>query len=151
MTAGTRLLICGGRDYSDLGEIYNVIAGIFPEVVIHGAARGADSIAGKVADELGLETEVYPAEWDKYGKSAGYRRNAQMLKEGEPTVVVAFPGGKGTQMMIDLAKKDGVPVLLAGVPYGTSTLPEFTQEEAITQISRLNTRSKAVSKERKKA
>lgn len=42
---------------------------------------------------------------------AGYIRNAQMLSEGQPNIVIAFPGGKGTEMMVSLAKKKGVQVI----------------------------------------
>lgn len=53
----------------------------------------------------------FPADWDKYGKRAGYLRNVQMLDEGKPDLVVAFPGGKGTAMMVKLAKERGVRVI----------------------------------------
>lgn len=55
----------------------------------------------------------FPADWDKYGKSAGYIRNQQMLDEGCPDYVVAFPGGAGTNMMKRIASKAGVPVIEA--------------------------------------
>lgn len=105
-----RVLVCGGRDYTDLVKVHRILDEYLISCIIHGAARGADTLAGKYAYFHSIPTEVYPAEWDKYGKSAGYIRNKQMLDKGKPDLVVAFPGGKGTNMMCDLAKKANVPV-----------------------------------------
>ena len=68
-------------------------------------------MAGSWAKAFGYEVQKFPANWKEYGKRAGYIRNAQMLNEGKPDLVVAFPGGKGTQMMIKLAKAAGVKVV----------------------------------------
>ena len=51
------------------------------------------------------------ADWKKYGKSAGCRRNALMLRDGCPDFVVAFPGGRGTADMVKKAKAAGVRVI----------------------------------------
>lgn len=80
-------------------------------VLIQGGARGADSAAHDWAVSRWVPQEEYPADWGKYGKRAGYIRNVEMLEKGKPDVVVAFPGGKGTAMMEDLASKRGVTVL----------------------------------------
>ena len=109
-----RFLVCGGRkfnDYNRLEHILNFYVGLPTDVIIHGGAQGADYLAGVWASVHGVPVEVYPAEWDKYGKSAGYIRNAKMLKEGRPHIVIAFPGGKGTKMMVELAKKAGVQII----------------------------------------
>ena len=71
-------------------------------------ARGADTLADKWAAANGHRSEGYPADWDTYGRRAGFLRNKQMLEEGKPDLVVAFPGGKGTEMMISLARCAGV-------------------------------------------
>lgn len=83
-----------------------------PSVIIHGGASGADSLAGIIALTLNIPVKVYPAEWKKYGKSAGYIRNAQMLEEGKPDKVLAFWDGKspGTKMMIKLTQGKKIPV-----------------------------------------
>ena len=54
---------------------------------------------------------LVPAEWALHGKKAGYLRNEKMLRMGKPDLVVAFPGGVGTAMMVDLAKKKGLRVI----------------------------------------
>jgi hypothetical protein len=114
-----RILICGGRDFTDKWKFYEVMDRLSEEydfdnkqpiVIIAGEARGADTLAKEYAEEC-WEYAGYPADWNKYGKRAGYVRNQQMLDEGKPELVVAFPGGKGTAMMIELAKKAGVEVI----------------------------------------
>ncbi len=136
-----RVLVCGGRDFGDLSIprdsplwfkrkteyqlIHQTLSNLFPVVqedestwlppagvcIISGKARGADTAAADWAVVNWTQLEEYPADWNKYGKRAGYIRNVQMLEEGKPDLVVAFPGVKGTAMMIDLAKKAGVEVI----------------------------------------
>lgn len=83
--------------------------------LIHGGARGADTIAGDewralVGDRPSIV--VYLADWERYGKSAGYRRNAEMVKAGAD-VCLAFPLGesRGTRMCMRLAEEAGIPVI----------------------------------------
>src|SRR5512146_256267 len=88
---GDRVLVCGDREWDDFDLIYERMGGL-PEgsVVIHGGARGADKLAGRAAKERGHKVQVFVADWDKLGKSAGPRRNSQMLTEGKPDYVWAF-------------------------------------------------------------
>lgn len=111
-TTEFRLLITGGRDFTDRAAIEKALLDIEqrPDVVIHGDAAGADRIAGSVAKEQGLDVWKFPANWARYGKSAGPRRNYQMLVEGRPTHVLAFPGGAGTENMIKQASKAGLRI-----------------------------------------
>ena len=113
-----RVLVCGSRDFADRGlldakldEIRERLRDI-PMRVISGAARGADRMAAEWAARNGVPCDEYPAEWDRYGKSAGYRRNERMLNEGKPHLVVGFPQGesRGTRMMMDIAGKARVAV-----------------------------------------
>lgn len=109
-----RALVCGGRDFNDRERVKQALDKFHREygiaVVIHGAARGADSLAADWALGNHIPTEAYPAQWDKYGKRAGYLRNQQMLDKGKPHVVIAFPGGRGTDMMCKIAEDVGVTV-----------------------------------------
>lgn len=104
-----RLLICGDRDWQDIHFIRDLMRDL-PQgtVVIHGAARGADKMAGQIAQEMGLTVESYPANWAVHGRAAGPIRNRQMLREGKPTHVWAFHdnihNSKGTKDMLELAK-----------------------------------------------
>ena len=110
-----KILVCGGRDYNDYDTLHMYMCAIegatLDSVIIHGAARGADSLADRWAKDNNMKLEVYPADWEQHGKSAGPIRNQQMLNEGKPDLVLAFPGGSGTAHMVSIAKKKGVKVI----------------------------------------
>jgi hypothetical protein len=84
---------------------------LYDVTIIAGGARGADSLAADWAAVNNTNYKEYPAQWEKYGRRAGYLRNKQMLDEGKPELVIAFPGGVGTRMMVQLAKTAGVEVI----------------------------------------
>lgn len=110
-----RLLICGGRDYRDSVTLYKILDNFhhqnFIDVIIEGDAPGADRMAGYWAKKNKIDLLLFPAEWEKYGKRAGYLRNQRMLDEGKPDLVMAFPGGTGTAMMTKLATEAGIEVI----------------------------------------
>jgi hypothetical protein len=111
-----RILVCGGRNYSDYLTLssaldqYRNIDGLH---IIHGAARGADTLAWRYAVKNNLGWSSFPADW-KLGPRAGPLRNQQMLDEGRPDVVLAFPGGRGTADMVSRAQKAGIKVRFIG-------------------------------------
>lgn len=112
LPANPRVLVCGGRNYRQQSSVDMVLDALpRPSVIIHGAARGADTLAAKWAANRGIPTEAYPADWDAYGNNAGGMRNTQMLQQGRPHVVVAFPGGTGTANMIRQSRHAGIPVI----------------------------------------
>jgi hypothetical protein len=112
-----KMLVCGGRDFHDRAALagwMNEVIGDTPReavVVIHGAARGADSLAETIAHAAGVTSVAYPAKWDTYGKAAGSIRNQQMLDHARPDVVLAAPGGRGTADMVRRALAAGVRVV----------------------------------------
>ena len=107
-----RILVCGGRNFSDVRMLYDVLDGLKPQidVLIHGDAKGADRLAGGWAIANKIPVKKYPADWDTYGKTAGYIRNKRMLDEGKPDLVLAFRGGAGTRNMINTAQRQNVKV-----------------------------------------
>ena len=105
-----KVLVCGGRNYLHREHVFMVLDSLEPSVVIHGGARGADQLAGAWAKERKVEFRKYPAQWNRYGKSAGFRRNEQMLNEENPDLVIAFPGGNGTAHMVRIARQRGYRV-----------------------------------------
>lgn len=117
-----RILVCGGREYNDRTHFFHFMdrvleaiggTGEAPKrdvVIIHGAARGADTLADDYGRERGLRIIRYPADWKTHKRAAGPIRNRLMLTEGQPHVIVAFPGGNGTADMVSIGKKAGVPV-----------------------------------------
>lgn len=108
---GKRVLVCGGREYSDAAKVAQFLSLLWPDTIIEGGAFGADRLAREWAKKYGVYYRTFQAEWSKYGKSAGPKRNQRMLEEGKPDVVLAFPGGRGTEDMITKAKAAGVDVI----------------------------------------
>lgn len=116
-----RILITGSRDWTDRALIRSVLLRLthLPDpVLVHGGARGADTIAAQEFVELFGErgrVEVHEADWFKYGQAAGPMRNAAMVKAGLD-ICLAFPLGesRGTRGCMALAEKAGIPVLNYG-------------------------------------
>jgi hypothetical protein len=79
--------------------------------IAHGGAAGADFYAGAWAKRRDVRTTVFEADWEMQGKRAGILRNARMLAEFKPHIVVAFPGGRGTADMVTRARRAGVRVV----------------------------------------
>lgn len=113
-----RVLICGSRFFADIDAVRALVATFAPgTVVIHGAAPGADSYAKVCARQAGLKVEAYPANWKQHKKAAGPIRNQQMLDEGRPDIVYAFPGGPldettGTKDMVTRARSAGIETVV---------------------------------------
>lgn len=112
-----RVLVCGSRHFKDKELMEDVLKQWDIREIIHGAARGADMLAAELGNRLSIVVTPYPAEWGTYGRSAGPIRNTRMLREGRPDLVVAFrgPNSRGTQNMIDQAKKAGVETVVVDV------------------------------------
>ena len=112
-----RVLVCGGRCFLDFDWLCSVLDDLNTgvrgpiEQLIHGGARGADSMAGEWAKERKIECIAYEAKWALEGRAAGPIRNKRMLDEGLPDLVVAFPGGRGTANMIQQAVGCGFEVV----------------------------------------
>lgn len=112
-----KVLVTGGRDYADketLDQILdrlNLLYGFTD--LCHGAAEGADSLAGEWAISRDIRVMRFPANWKKYGNEAGPRRNQFMYDTFKPDLVVAFPGGNGTKNMIEYAMLKNCEVFYA--------------------------------------
>ena len=109
-----RLIIAGGRDFKDMPllrkKMRSILDGKKVDVVLSGLAAGADSLGMCWANEFNIPIEEYPAQWDKFGKRAGYLRNELMAVNA--THLIAFYDGesRGTRHMIDLARNEGLDV-----------------------------------------
>lgn len=110
-----RVAIVGGRDFSDFNRMVRVcdkllrnkIAEGYKIIVINGKARGADSLGGEYAKLRGFGCEEAPADWDRFGKSAGYRRNEEMAKSSDAVIAFWDNSSKGTKHMIDISMRLG--------------------------------------------
>lgn len=115
-----RLLVCGGRHYNNRALVFETLDALAPQptVLINGGATGADTLARIWAAARAIPIELYPAKWDAYGKAAGYIRNLQMITEGDPDLVIAFPGNLGTRDMVLQSIKAGIEVREVSGPSG---------------------------------
>lgn len=112
-TAEHRVLVCGGQTYTDMRHVTKVLDGLVPKptLIIQGGAFGADACASEWAYKRDVLERQFPADWKKHGRAAGPIRNQQMLDEGKPDLVVAFPGGSETEDMKRRARAAGVRVI----------------------------------------
>lgn len=127
-----RVLVCGSRTFNNYEKLKEVLDAYNITEIIHGAARGADTLAGQYGNEAAIPVKVFPADWDTHGRSTGPIRNTRMLREGNPELVIAFLGpvaqqefkyglsdskySRGTKNMINQSRKAGVEVIVIDVP-----------------------------------
>jgi hypothetical protein len=104
-----KIIVAGGRDFNNyelLKEKLDELIGENKEIeIVSGMARGADTLGVQYANERGYEIKKFPAQWDKYGKSEGYRRNEEMANYGDTCICFWDTKSKGTKHMIDLSNK----------------------------------------------
>ena len=110
------VIVCGGRNYHDRDTVFHSLSihhSYYTQItlLVHGDATGADSLAQEWADMEGVQTAKHPADWKKHGRSAGMIRNKEMLDCHNPDMVIAFPGGPGTEGMKKLAARRGIRVI----------------------------------------
>ena len=114
-----KVIIAGGRDFTDTQYAADSLVKLVEEnmlpdtfTVISGNARGADKVGEYLAKLWDLPLEIYPADWNQHGKSAGYIRNKQMADIAD--MLVAFWDGKsrGTAHIINTMKQQHKPVFV---------------------------------------
>lgn len=110
-----RVLLTGSRDWPEPRFIEHVLEALWtrlgPFVLVHGDARGADRIGADYQDMKGRPSEAHPADWDRYGKRAGFIRNAEMVALGADLCLAFIHNeSRGATMCADLAEKNGIKV-----------------------------------------
>lgn len=78
--------------------------------IVTGDARGADTIAVRLAQYHGLDVIVHKADWDLHGKRAGPIRNQKIVDDSDALLAFPSKNGRGTQITIDMANRKGLPV-----------------------------------------
>ena len=113
-----KVLVCGSRTYKNALQLGSVLEGLNSiveiEVIVEGEAKGADKMARWWAEGADVPVDPHPADWETFGKSAGYLRNVEMLNT-DPDLVIAFfdkpeEESRGTAMMCKLAEDNGTDV-----------------------------------------
>jgi major membrane immunogen (membrane-anchored lipoprotein) len=78
--------------------------------IVSGTANGADKLGERYAQERGYKLKPFPADWEKYKKSAGYTRNKEMAEYADVLIVFWDGKSKGTKHMIDLARENKLEI-----------------------------------------
>jgi hypothetical protein len=122
-----KVIVAGSRDFNDYellklkldALLQNKIDNQDSVQIVSGGARGADSLGEQYAKEKSLDLKIFPADWDSYGKSAGFKRNSEMAQYADALVAFWDGKSKGTEHMINLAKRNGLHVRI--VNFGVAT------------------------------
>lgn len=124
-----KLIVAGGRDFTDYPTLIRVLNALADQEyadkeisIVSGMARGADALGTKFAKEHEVKLYEFPANWNKYGKSAGYRRNEEMGNFADGLLAFWDGESKGTKNMIEFMRAKGKPVHV--FPYSSEPIPE---------------------------
>jgi hypothetical protein len=126
-----KVIIAGGRDFDDYHKLEWICDSILAEEdepieIVSGTARGADKLGERYVEEkikkltgiFEYKLTKFPANWDEYGKSAGYIRNEEMAEYADMLIAFWDWESKGTKHMIDLARKHGLQVIVVAYDGG---------------------------------
>lgn len=109
-----KVIIAGGRDFGDYEALKSACDFMLQNrsdiEIVSGTAGGADRLGERFARERGFLLKEFPAEWVKYGKGAGYKRNAQMADYADALIAFWDQKSRGTRSMIELARNKGLKV-----------------------------------------
>ncbi len=117
-----RTIIAGSRGVTspDAVEMAVWSAGFPITVVLSGTARGVDRLGENWARLHSIQIERYPADWNAYGRSAGYRRNEEMASRADALIAIWDGASPGTGHMIDIARRRGLRVYVEQVAPASS-------------------------------
>ena len=111
-----KVIIAGSREFNNYNFLKNKIDKIlsskkqeFNIIIISGTAKGADSLGEKYAKENNYQIERFPADWNKFGRSAGYKRNKQMAENSDAAIVFWDGKSKGSKHMIEICQEQKKP------------------------------------------
>ena len=114
-----KLIVAGSREFNNYELLKKSIQENFQwyevEEIVSGTARGADTLGEQFAKEYNIPIKQFSANWDLYGKSAGYRRNAEMANYADALIAFWNGDSKGTMHMINLAKEKNLKVVIISV------------------------------------
>jgi hypothetical protein len=111
-----KIIVAGSRNFNDYNLLKEnldfLIQGRKETEIVSGTAKGADLLGERYAREEGFFIKRFPADWNKYGKKAGYIRNEEMAKYADACVCFWDGSSRGTESMINLAKKHNLRTIV---------------------------------------
>ncbi len=109
-----KVIIAGGRNFDDYAKLCQVCDEFLKDQnkveIVSGAYKGADQLGERYAAERNHPIKQFPADWRRYGKSAGQKRNVEMANYADMLIAFWDAKSKGTKNMIDLAAQAGLKV-----------------------------------------
>lgn len=112
---GKRVAIVGSREFPNLDQVREYVRTLPPDtIVISGGARGVDRTVEYEARRIGLEVEIWPANWNRYGKRAGFLRNQDIVNSADELIAFWDGQSRGTLHSVELARERGIPVRIYG-------------------------------------
>jgi hypothetical protein len=112
-----KLIIAGSRNITNISVVKTALAKFkinLQEVseIVSGMANGVDKLGERIAEENNIPVKQFPADWRKYDKSAGYKRNIEMAEYGDMLLVIWDGNSKGSKAMFDLMRRVKKPAYL---------------------------------------
>ncbi|PSB00485.1 DUF2493 domain-containing protein [Merismopedia glauca] len=109
-----KVIVAGSRSFSDFGLLSERLDFYLQHhqavEIVSGTARGADRLGERYASQRGLSVARFPADWSRFGRSAGYRRNEVMAGYASHAVIFWDGVSSGTAHMVRLAQQHGLVV-----------------------------------------
>lgn len=106
-----KIAIVGSRDYPDLQAVVDYVKGLPSDtVIVSGGAGGVDTAAERAAKSVGMATEIFRADWKRFGKVAGFMRNHDIVRAADRVVAFHHKESRGTAHTIKITKEAGKPL-----------------------------------------
>ncbi|MCQ2440707.1 MAG: DUF2493 domain-containing protein [Clostridia bacterium] len=107
-----RIVVAGCRDFNDYNIAERYISNCISRIkndyelrFVSGGCRGADMLGERFANENGYKIERHTANWELYGRSAGPKRNKEMVEVSDYVICFWDGKSKGTKTTIEFAKR----------------------------------------------
>lgn len=112
--SGLRVIVAGSRGITDYARVCQAVvqSGFRIGRIVSGMAKGVDMLAVRYAEEHGYPCDRYPADWKRWGRSAGYRRNVLMAENADAMIAIWDGKSPGTRHMIETARARGLRVVV---------------------------------------
>lgn len=107
-----KVAVVGSRGFSDYKLLSETLDKIKITLIVSGSAKGADTLGEQYAKENNIPTKIFPPDWEKHGKAAGFIRNTDIINEAELVVAFWDNSSKGTKDSIQKAEKAGKKILV---------------------------------------
>ena len=130
-----KLIVAGSRSFNDYNLLKDKLDRLLSNKdlstvhIISGTARGADQLGERYAKERGCQLERFPANWSRYGKSAGYERNTRMARHADAAVIFWDGESRGALHMANTMENLNKP--FRGVLFTPAPTPAQPQQLAL--------------------